>query len=351
MNHKPLLSVIIPVYNQEKFLQTTINNVVDQFTADDSRYWELILVNDGSADGSISIMHQAADQYDNIIVINQTNAGASAARNAGLLASSGEYVYFLDGDDLLLKGVLSVVMDVIKTVRPDLIKFLLRHISPEEYGILKDNVPITTVTVADFKLMSPQEYLNATEAMTNPSGDCTVLTVYRRGLLSENSLKFNPDVAIGEDVDLIWHAMFCAENVAYCDQPLHLYNLHPNSVSRFACTERNRLLALADYLSNLFAIYKRYIATPALHSQGADAGFRNSIRYLTNHILSQQIISGEPLATIYQTMRRLKRAGADIHPGRPRFDQSVKKSANRTARLRRWVTSYILVLPIWLSHE
>ncbi|MDF9830950.1 glycosyltransferase [Parabacteroides sp. PF5-6] len=99
------LSIIIPVYNVEKYLEQCINSCLDQDIA--SSDYEIILVNDGSTDGSPTILEKYAEQYTNIIVINQENKRAGGARNTGLKAARGEYVWFIDADDWIEKNCLS----------------------------------------------------------------------------------------------------------------------------------------------------------------------------------------------------------------------------------------------------
>lgn len=91
----PLISVIVPVYNVEKFLSKCINSICSQTYSD----WELILVNDGSKDESGDICDRYARQDDRIKVIHKENGGVSSARNAGLKRAKGEYICFIDSDD------------------------------------------------------------------------------------------------------------------------------------------------------------------------------------------------------------------------------------------------------------
>ena len=93
--NNPLVSVIIPVYNSEKYLAETINSVLNQSW----QYFEILIVDDGSSDSSIQIAKSF--EGENVRVFQQENKGASAARNKGLLAAKGSYVQFLDADDLL----------------------------------------------------------------------------------------------------------------------------------------------------------------------------------------------------------------------------------------------------------
>ena len=92
---KPKVSIIIPVYNVEKYLSDCLDSAVCQKLEE----IEIICVNDGSTDSSASILERYSCEYNNITVIEQENQGLSCARNAGFLHASGEYIYFLDSDD------------------------------------------------------------------------------------------------------------------------------------------------------------------------------------------------------------------------------------------------------------
>ena len=89
------LSIIIPVYNVESYLAQCLDSVL----VDNNFTGQVICVNDGSTDGSLAILEQYAAKHDNIEIITQANAGLSAARNTGLNAANGDYVFFMDSDD------------------------------------------------------------------------------------------------------------------------------------------------------------------------------------------------------------------------------------------------------------
>ena len=89
------LSIIIPCYNVEKYIAECLESVCNARDAE----VEVICVNDGSTDGTLSIIEQWKQKDDRIIIINQENKGVSAARNQGLNLAKGEFIYFLDGDD------------------------------------------------------------------------------------------------------------------------------------------------------------------------------------------------------------------------------------------------------------
>ncbi len=101
MNNIPLISIIIPVYNAEKFLSHCINSILEQSYIN----LEIILVNDGSTDNSLSICEYYALKDNRIKVFTQANKGVSSARNLGIEKAQGEWIYFVDSDDLVFDGL------------------------------------------------------------------------------------------------------------------------------------------------------------------------------------------------------------------------------------------------------
>ncbi len=93
----PYISVIIPVYNVEKYLQECIDSILNQSFQD----LEIILINDGSTDGSLSICHEYAEKDTRVCVVNQENRGQGASRNIGLMKAKGKLIHFMDSDDYL----------------------------------------------------------------------------------------------------------------------------------------------------------------------------------------------------------------------------------------------------------
>lgn len=115
----PFLSVIIPAYNVEKFLPDAIESALRQTEPD----FELIVVDDGSTDGTGAICDRYAARDARVRVVHQKNAGAHAARNAAIELATGEYLYFMDGDDWAEPGMLAAMRDVAEKTRADLVIF------------------------------------------------------------------------------------------------------------------------------------------------------------------------------------------------------------------------------------
>ena len=100
------ISVIIPAYNAETTLRTAVESILSQQVPE----LEIIIVNDGSTDGTDRLCHALASEYPCIHVITQKNAGICAARNRGMEAASGEYITFCDDDDLFWQGALRLLL-------------------------------------------------------------------------------------------------------------------------------------------------------------------------------------------------------------------------------------------------
>ena len=116
---KSKVSIIIPIYNHEKYLRECLDSVVNQTMND----IEIICINDGSTDGSLDILKKYAAQDDRIKVIDKENTGVGPSRNVGLECVSGEYVMFLDSDDILRNNACEVAYEKIKESNSDILSF------------------------------------------------------------------------------------------------------------------------------------------------------------------------------------------------------------------------------------
>lgn len=120
----PELSIIVPVYNVEKYLRICVDSILAQDGVD----YEVILVDDGSTDASGDIADSYASEDSRVKVLHQANAGLSAARNAGLGVAAGEYVQFVDSDDSLEPGTLKALMEQVWRENLDVLRFNWQHI-------------------------------------------------------------------------------------------------------------------------------------------------------------------------------------------------------------------------------
>ena len=138
MEKKIKLSIIIPVFNVEKYVQTCLDSVIEQSFRD----FEVIVVDDGSTDGSPAICDAAAKQDGRIRVIHQRNGGLSAARNAGLDIARGEWIGFLDSDDFILPDMYEKLMNAAEKARADIAVCNYMRVDVQEKPIEKQDQPI-----------------------------------------------------------------------------------------------------------------------------------------------------------------------------------------------------------------
>lgn len=114
------LSIIIPVYNVEKYIRGTLDSIYSQNY--DETQFEVIIVNDGTPDNSMAIVGEYTTHV-NLIIINKENGGLSSARNAGLAIAKGDYIWFVDSDDKVEKGCISIVIEDINDNKCDVYGF------------------------------------------------------------------------------------------------------------------------------------------------------------------------------------------------------------------------------------
>lgn len=207
---KPILSIIIPVYNVEKYIKQCLDSIFNQHV--DNNLFEVIIVNDGTPDDSMFIATPIVERMGNATIINQENQGLSAARNAGLKRAKGEYVWFVDSDDFLLENALCDVFDVIKNQKVDVISSVLRTLD-ESSGR----------TGLDFKKMKPvksgKDYL-----FKGYKTGAIQRFVFSRDFLERENLQFMVGV-YHEDDDFGHRMMYLAKTVTILDRPVYCYLL------------------------------------------------------------------------------------------------------------------------------
>lgn len=147
MNKKIILSVIIPVYNVERYIEKCIDSVIEQYCEN----IEIICVNDGTTDNSKNIIEKYINKHEFIKCLDRENGGLSAARNSGLLQSKGEYILFLDSDDWLEKNVLSELCTIATTNNLDILVANTKWIYPHKIHKEEKNSADVLLSITDGK--------------------------------------------------------------------------------------------------------------------------------------------------------------------------------------------------------
>jgi len=131
-----ILSIVVPVYNVEKYLPKCLDSILNQDI--DKEEYEVIVVNDGSTDNCLEIAREYAARVPNIVLINQENQGLSGARNSGIRAAKGKYIQFVDSDDYLEPNVEKVLVEKMERENLDVLRFNYQNVN-EKYEVFEPN--------------------------------------------------------------------------------------------------------------------------------------------------------------------------------------------------------------------
>ncbi len=213
----PKVSIIVPVYNCEKFLPACIDSIAGQSCAD----FECVLVNDGSSDGSPAVCDGISRRDPRFRVIHQKNAGVSAARNAGIEAARGEYIFFCDADDAAHPRLLELALAEQAQHPRALIGWKFScDLSAWDKLELPDHPPASSFGRRDLlRLFGDRILFNS---VSNK--------LFRRDILQDRQIRFDVSMRSSEDYDFfnrVWKAHFSAcpnGEIRLLDLPLYYYN-------------------------------------------------------------------------------------------------------------------------------
>lgn len=187
----PKLSVVVPVYNVAPYLDEALDSVENQTYKD----IEIICVNDGSTDNSLAILEKHAKKDKRIKVINQENQGVSKARNAGMKAATGKYIYFFDSDDVLAPYIMEKSVNLLEKYDADVIKFRCVYFEADS----KADLSAYSYDDSDFRLYECKPDSNCVKFFCE-GGWAVWTSVYKKSFIAENSIEFNKNIGFGEDL-------------------------------------------------------------------------------------------------------------------------------------------------------
>lgn len=226
MERNDLISIIIPIYNAEKYLSECVQSVLKQ----DYPYFELLLIDDGSKDNSLQICHELAKQDKRIKVIHQENGGVSVARNTGLDNAHGKYVTFIDSDDLVDPNYLSILLS---HKNEDISMVVTNHVT------LSPNGEISPYPFNTFFPNGENKYEDILETIIDsgtvqlsPIGSCWAI-LFELDLIKKNNIRFPKGIKIGEDGLFSQTYFYKAKKNIYIDvvDTPYIYRLNDNSSS------------------------------------------------------------------------------------------------------------------------
>ena len=230
--NKILLSIIINSYNEEKYIKKCLNSVLNQ----NSKYFEIIIIDDDSSDRSQKIIEKEIAQIKNVSFFKIKHSGISKARNFAINKAKGKYIMFIDGDDFLIKGSLNKIVKYLKTQIFDVAFFNVvkyydeKGIYEKEILSIKDCNNVTEKNLIQNKIFArPWRF------------------IYKKEMLQNYNIVF-PNNLVCEDEEWVSKIVYYANNIKYLDEYVYVYRKRKGSITS------NKDI---DYLMDLSKIIQR----------------------------------------------------------------------------------------------
>lgn len=206
------LSIIIPVYNGEKFIEECLNSCLEQDMPKD--LYEIICINDGSTDKSEKILNNYNEKYSNVSVLSQNQGGVGKARNRGLELAHGDYVWFIDADDFIDENILKEISTIIVDYNPDRIKVLSycfhNCLSKSELDLKKKHLLQSNYPCKDTLITR---------------------TIIRREYIIKHKISFYEQMAYGEDSLFNFETRLYSPNDYAFEHVSYFYRFHEDSAT------------------------------------------------------------------------------------------------------------------------
>lgn len=230
-----LLSIITPVYNTAEYLPFCIDSCLQQgVSADD---YELIYVNDGSADRSAEILDGYAQKFPNLRVIHKTNEGVSVARNVALDLAQGEYIWFIDSDDFIEKNVFPDIFEILRTRKPQKLQLNMYHMKSDYF--------------------TPEEEALFRAKKLVPGKQLMCSAVYRAECINKNKTRFHPELRSNGDLVFGYElkkSMGGFTNIAAYDPIVYYYRKNGGSITYTASSKK-----LHSFISLSAIMYRHFL--------------------------------------------------------------------------------------------
>ena len=204
------ISVIVPVYNAEKYIKRCIDSVLNQ----SYKKFELILVDDGSNDSSGSICDEYAEKYAEIKVIHKANEGVSAARNTGLDIANGDYVIFIDSDDYIKENYFESVIEIVSDYRYDIIGY-------NNYKVYEDHIEEVLRCKKSIGVKNISDNIGA---IKNLISSFIWAKAFKKDIIQRNNLRFDTEYSLGEDTKFLYQYIYYIDSFYASNKPMYYYN-------------------------------------------------------------------------------------------------------------------------------
>ena len=243
------ISIIVPVYNVEQYIRPCVESIFRQ-GLDESTY-EVILVNDGTKDNSFRVIDDIVQSHSNIIIVEQKNQGLSAARNTGMTKATGDYILFVDSDDLLIENTLGKLTEELSNSLPDILYAGFVKMTNEEI---------------DTKTLKPQEDFSCRETTGRKSfledydaRQCYAWRAfYKKSFLEASQLRFIPGIYF-EDVPFTTECYLKAGKCVRTDYTFYIYRQRPGSI--VSAINKKKVMDFHHVIARLWELRKQNLTS------------------------------------------------------------------------------------------
>ena len=236
------VSIIVPIYNAEKFLRECLNSLLNQ----DYHDYEIIAVNDGSKDGSLSVL----ECYDGkITIINQENQGVSAARNKGISAAEGDYIVFCDSDDVVEPNYISTLMNC-KSTGEALVVAKYRKIYADS-SYIENTVGFSGEVLINDKNDSALYELFRRSCLQSP-----FCKLFKKKIIVENNIQFESSMNFGEDTKFVLDYLKCVGSIYTIEDLIYNYRFNSDSLTNTISKKQvYSFLRLKEYFADFMQFF------------------------------------------------------------------------------------------------
>ena len=247
-NSEPLVSVIIPVFRVEKYLEKGVNSITDQTY----KNLQIILVDDGSDDNCPLMCDEYAKKDDRILALHKQNGGLSDARNYGLPYAEGKYIYFFDSDDYLEANAIEKLVEVAEKENADVVAFGYKKV--DEAGNILENSYMKSGAYHFESEEDKLEFITKT-LLAYKVGWEAWNRLYRAEIIRKNELRYEPNKEIfAEDRCFNIYYTLCTSNLTYIEDRYYHYLIRDDSImGKTVVPKINENLNLMDYIKKFAA--------------------------------------------------------------------------------------------------
>jgi len=242
------ISVIIPVYNAENFLNECLNSIINQTYEN----LEIICINDGSTDNSLNILKKFSKKDTRIKIFTTDNCGQGSARNLGLNNASGEYISFIDADDWIRLDTYEILYSKIYQSDLDLLFFQMINFIDSTGEFIETDLYNYSSLIDNFERDVPFSSCNIGDLLFNIAV-CPVSKLYKKSFLDKNNIRF-PENIIFEDNIFFYDVFLKANLISYVDEQLYFRRRHANSITQ---NITNKSFDIVPATNKLLLLFKK----------------------------------------------------------------------------------------------